>query len=118
METPLQKLRDALARAITSAGLDAALIPERGGIDALCGAARHAGLDESVVCRAQAEAMGVDFAESLGAYPTSSEFVAAVPISFARRYKMLGLAPADAAADRVTIAVGDMGCWEQLQVVG
>ena len=56
------------------------------------------GLPRRSVCRGVARRRwDIAFAESLSAYPTSSDFVAAVPIAFARKHKVLGVAPADAA---------------------
>jgi general secretion pathway protein E len=117
MKTPLEKLRLALTRLMKGAGLDPALLPERGGLCELCSAAKGAGLPDVDISQAQAVAMGVAFSERISGYPTSSEFLAAVPIAFARRYKMLGLAPSDAPHGRVTLALGDIAHWEQLQVV-
>jgi general secretion pathway protein E len=117
MKAPLEKLRLALARLMKGAGLDPALLPEHGGPGEVCSAAKHAGLAEVDLAQAQAVAMGVGFTESLGDYPTSSEFLAAVPIAFARRYKMLGLAPREGDGRRITVALGDITSWEQLLVV-
>ena len=64
---------------------------------------------------AAAAALGVPFAASLAAYPTSADFVAAVPIAFARRHKVLGLI--GPAADHLLVALGDPAAWPQLQIV-
>ncbi|HEY8749304.1 MAG TPA: ATPase, T2SS/T4P/T4SS family [Tepidisphaeraceae bacterium] len=117
MKTPLQKLRLALDRLMRGAGLDSNLLPECGALEALCAAARQAGLHEVDVAQAQAVAMGMGFADSISDYPTSSEFLASVPIAFARRYKMLGLAPREVGDQRMVVALGDISCWEQLQVI-
>ena len=68
---------------------------------------------------AAAAALGVPFADTLAAYPTSAEFVSAVPIAFARRHTLLGLTDPDPAAaePRLPVAVGDPAAWPQLQVV-
>src|SRR5579863_10001298 len=94
-----------------------AALPEQGRIEDLIEAAKKAGITEEALCRVQADAFALPFAASLSDYPTSSEFVAAIPIAFARRYKMLGLAPRDAGVGRITIAISDVSNWEQLQVV-
>ncbi len=65
--------------------------------------------------------LGVAFAPSLAAYPTSADFLAAVPIAFARRHKLLGLIdpdpPAAAGGGHLLVALGDPAAWPQLQVV-
>jgi general secretion pathway protein E len=115
------RVRARLTALMKRFGLDPSLIPERGKLDILAKAARDAGLSEAMVCRGVARALGVAFDESLSAYPTSSDFLAGVPIAFARKHKLLGVMPADAATapatQKLLVAMGDLSQWEQLQVI-
>ena len=113
MQSLFDKLRLALGRMLEQAGHNQAL-PERGQLDDLLSASRKAGLSDEAIAAAQAEATGLNFLPSLAGYPTSSAFISAVPISFARRYRILGLAGQDGS---LVVAVSDLGAWEQLQVV-
>jgi len=110
-------LRAALLRAMQTANLNAATLPMRGDLATFADAARTAGLSEIATLRAVATALGIACAESLSSYPTSSDFTAAIPIAFARKHKLLGLAPPTADSDRLWIALGDLANWDQLQVV-
>jgi general secretion pathway protein E len=110
----LDKLRGALARKLEEAGHGDAALPPRAKIDELLSFARKAGLLDEALAAAQAEAIGVGFASGLSEYPTSSDFLAAVPIAFARRYAMLGLV---AKEGQLLLAISDLGAWEQVQVV-
>jgi general secretion pathway protein E len=109
MASALEKLRAELSVLAT--------LPERTTLAELIEAARKAGVDDEALCRAQAAGFAVPFATTLSDYPTSSEFIKTIPIAFARKYKMLGLAPRDAGDQHITITLSDVGCWEQLQVV-
>jgi general secretion pathway protein E len=53
---------------------------------------------------------------SLNGYTPSSEFLASIPISFARRHAVLGLASHER-DERLIIAMSDLDAWEQAQVV-
>ncbi|HEX4796576.1 MAG TPA: type II secretion system ATPase GspE [Humisphaera sp.] len=64
-----------------------------------------------------AQSLGIEFATSLSDYPTSSDFLAAVPIAFARTYQMLGLVRSKDDRTELLIALGDIKHWEQLQIV-
>ena len=114
MQLLFDKLRFALARRLNEAGKDRTVLPERGKIDELLSAARKAGVSDDEAAAALAAALGIRFAPSLSAYPTSSEFLAAVPISFARRHKILGLAGDEG---QLLLAISDIHAWEQVQVV-
>ena len=113
MQSLFDKLRLALGPMLEQAGHSQPL-PERGQLDDLLSASRKAGLADEAVAAAQAEATGLNFVSSLAGYPTSSAYISTVPISFARRYRMLGLAGEDG---DLQIAISDLGAWEQLQVV-
>ena len=64
---------------------------------------------------ALAERLGLEFARSLSAYVPSAEFLAQVPIAFARQHKVLGLM---GDAGKLLVALGDPGGFEQLRTVG
>lgn len=64
--------------------------------------------------RAFARSIGVPFHESLSEWPTSAEFVAKVPIAFARRHLILGLSGTD---DELLVCMGDRATWQQAEVV-
>lgn len=83
---PLEKLR----RTLSDAGVSPDAIPHRGGLITLAQAAQKAGIADDSFNGAVAKAFDIPFAESLSAYPTSSDFLAAIPIAFARRHKVLG----------------------------
>jgi general secretion pathway protein E len=114
MQSLFTQLRHSLAQSLIGAGLDGASLPERGKIEELVTAARKAGLSEETIAARQAAATGLLFASSLSEFPTSSDFLQTVPISFARRYKMLGLVAKDG---NLLLAIPDLGAWEQMQVV-
>jgi general secretion pathway protein E len=80
----------------------------------LVGAARDAGAAEAEVARAVARALELDFVDSLAAYTASAEFLNAIPISFARQHRVLGLRGEQ---ERLIVALGDPGGFEQVQVV-
>ncbi len=66
-----------------------------------------------------ADAFGIPFETSLARFPTSSDFLSAIPIAFARRHQMIGLTdPDEITTDpRLIVALGDRRFWPQLQVV-
>jgi general secretion pathway protein E len=57
---------------------------------------------------------GVNFAPTLAGYTPAADFVAAVPIAFARRHRVLGVSAADGQA---LLAIGDASSLEQLQIL-
>jgi len=89
-------------------------ILEEGNLAELVCAAREAGAEEAAVARVVAESLGVKFVESLARWPTSADFVGAVPIAFARKFGLLGLVGDDG---RLIVALGDPANWGQIDVV-
>jgi general secretion pathway protein E len=65
--------------------------------------------------RALAARLGAPYAEALGGYTPSAEFIAAVPIAFARRHHILGVTNGDQSS--LLLALGDPRSLEQLQVI-
>ena len=76
--------------------------------------ARQASVNEVTITRATAEALGVPFVETLSGRPVSHEFLTAVPIAFARRHSVLGLAGENGA---MPVALSDLAQWPHLQVL-
>jgi len=76
--------------------------------------AHQAGVEDDVVTAAAAEALGIEFTDTLASRPASQDFVTRVPISFARRHCLLGLA---AENGEVEVAVADLGHWGLIQVL-
>jgi len=76
--------------------------------------ARQAKIDEALIAAAAAEALGLEFTESLARWPASHEFLALVPIGFARRHAVLGVA---ADGGSVRLALADLGQWPQVQAL-
>ena len=76
--------------------------------------ARQAGVEADVITAATAEALGFEFTESLADRPASHEFLSKVPIGFARRHGLLGLAD-DGGTMR--LAMADLGQWPQVQAL-
>ena len=64
-----------------------------------------------------AHSLGIEFAPSLADFPTSSDFIAAVPIAFARTYQLLGLVRNSADRTELLLVLGDLKHWEQLQII-
>jgi general secretion pathway protein E len=114
-----ERVRARLSALMKRFGLDPSVLPERGKLETLARAARDAGLAEAMICRGVARALGIAFDESLSAYPSSSDFLATVPIAFARKHKLLGIMPADPSDPnpKLLVAMGDLSQWEQLQVI-
>ena len=73
--------------------------------------ARQAKVDEAVIGRAAAAALGVAWEESLAQRPVSHAFLEAVPIAFARRHALVGLAGENGC---LTVALADLAAWPQL----
>jgi general secretion pathway protein E len=76
--------------------------------------AERVGIPESVQLEAFAETLGVEFQRDLSTLPASQSFLAQVPIAYARRHVMLGLAESDTA---VKLAIGRRESWSQLDVL-
>src|SRR5437016_346963 len=113
MSSPLSRIRAELTAALAAQGQSAPL-SERASLAQLTQAARTAKLPDAAINRAVAMALGVPYAEVLSSYPTASDFVATIPIAFARQHGVLGLAGDDG---QLLIALADPANWEQLQVV-
>jgi general secretion pathway protein E len=62
-----------------------------------------------------AQKLGVDYFETLSAFGTSTEFVSRIPIAFARRHGILGLAGQDGT---LLLAMSSLRSWNQLDIVG
>ena len=77
-------------------------------------AARQAGVEEEAIAAAAAKALGLEYIESLARLPASSEFVEAIPIAFARRHCLLGLAGDNGA---LRLAMADLAGWSQTSVL-
>jgi len=77
-------------------------------------AAWRADVPEADIAAATAEALGVPFLEDLSTQQISPKFVASVPIGFARRHGVIGLASANG---RMTVAIADLARWAQLAVL-
>jgi len=79
--------------------------------------ARAAEWPEDLIARASARALDVPYAESLAHRPVSHQFLQSVPIGFARRHGVVGLA--DGAAETgdtgcLTLALADLAQWPHL----
>jgi len=87
--------------------------PLPAGADAAA-AARRAEVPPELVARAVAETVGLEYRDSLAGTPVSSAFVGSVPIAYARRHGVVGLAGANG---EVTVAFSEPDRWEQVQVL-
>jgi general secretion pathway protein E len=76
--------------------------------------AERAGIAETVQLEALAEVLGVEFLADLSPLPSSPSFLAEIPIAYARRHAMLGLAENEAS---VKLALGRRASWPQLDVL-
>lgn len=76
--------------------------------------ARQAEVAEETILAAMAEAMGIPFAETLGHLPVSHDFLAAVPIPFARRHSLIGLAGENG---EMTVAAAGLAQLSQVQIL-
>ena len=56
----------------------------------LAAAARSAGAPEAAILRAAAEALGVRYLGVLAELSASPDFIARIPINFARQHKIMG----------------------------
>ncbi|HWE00779.1 MAG TPA: ATPase, T2SS/T4P/T4SS family [Tepidisphaeraceae bacterium] len=64
--------------------------------------------------RAMSERLGLSIVDTLKDHPVAAEFIEKIPIAFARRFNLLGLAGGD---DRLRLAVCDLINWEPMQMV-
>jgi general secretion pathway protein E len=74
-----------------------------------------AGAKDLDLARGFAAALGLPLAEGLDKRPVSHEFLSRVPISFARRHGMLGLAGTNGS---MTVVISDLAQWPQLECLG
>jgi len=73
--------------------------------------ARRLNVDETTVAQASAEALGIGYVECLHDRSVSRDFLAAVPIAFARQHALVGL---EAEGDVIEVALADLGAWPHL----
>ncbi|MHC4717339.1 MAG: GspE/PulE family protein, partial [Planctomycetota bacterium] len=76
--------------------------------------ARQLEVPPEIVAQAAAECLGLDYSESLSDVPVSGEFISTVPISFARRHGLVGLAGGNG---EMSLAMCDLAQWPQLQAL-
>ena len=76
--------------------------------------ARRAEVSADAIARATAAALGAEFREHFDGCGASREFVSLVPIAFARRHGMIGLASTNGS---LPVAVSDLASLAQLQVL-
>jgi len=76
--------------------------------------ARQAQVPESTVTAAVAEALGHPYTESLSGRAVSHEFVSNVPIAYARRHGVIGLAGENGI---MSVAIADLAGWPGLQIL-
>ena len=62
-----------------------------------------------------AHSLEISYADSLSTYPTSADFVARVPIAFARRHNIMGFAGPN---QTLLLAMCALDSWQQLDVMG
>ena len=77
-------------------------------------AARQAGVKPDVIAASTAEALGIEYAESLAQLPASHDFLARVPIGFARSHCLLGLAGDNGS---MRLAMADLAQWPQVRIL-
>jgi len=76
--------------------------------------ARQAGVSEEVIAASVAEALGLDYIENLSELPVSHEFLAGIPISFARRHGLVGFASENGS---LRVALADPASWNCLHTL-
>ena len=76
--------------------------------------ARQADLDDQVITAALGETLDIPVKESLASSPVSHEFLSKVPISFARRHCLIGLADGDNGG---AVAIADLTQLSQVHVL-
>jgi len=77
--------------------------------------ARQAKVEQPDIAAATAEALQKTFVEDLAGRSVSHEFLSAVPIAFARRHALIGLAAENGC---MSVALSDLAQWPQLQTLG
>jgi len=76
--------------------------------------ARQAQVPESTVTSATAEALDKPYAESLSGMAISHEFVSVVPIAYARKHGLIGLA---GDSEVMSVAIADLSAWGGMQIL-
>src|SRR6476646_8241641 len=89
-------------------------MPTSGELGDFARAAREAGVGERDLLTAMARSLDVEYVEDLSSMKVADDFVAAVPIGFARQHHVLGFAGENGV---MRVALADPAHWEQLQVV-
>ena len=79
--------------------------------------AREAGVDEALLARAAAAVLEVPYLEDLTNRHSSAQFIAQVPIAFARKHILLCLTDEVGDDAPLELVLGDLSNLEQLQVV-
>jgi len=106
------KLHQALQR---SAGDALKLAGVNGPVERMTlGEARQAGVGEQVLAQAVAEVLGLPQMVDLSNQQVADEFVAKIPIQFARRYNVVGLTSANG---HMPVAISNVDGLEQLEVI-
>ena len=99
-----QRLRETLGEAM----------PSCGALGDFARAAGEAGVGDRDLLVAMSRSLGVDYIDDLSSMNVAEEFVAAVPIGFARQHRLLGFA---GETGTMRVALVDPAHWEQVQVV-
>ena len=76
--------------------------------------ARQAQIEDEAIAAATADVLDVPFVDDLAGRPISQAFLSAVPIAFARRHGVLGLAGENGS---LPVATSDLSAWPQLEVL-
>ena len=75
----------------------------------LINSANEKGVSEAAVCRAVADVLGVPYIDSLAGHAVSADFMEAIPIHFARRHQVVGLAGgANDELEPITVATASL----------
>ena len=114
MPSALDQLRHNLGSALAEAGLNSVL-PAAASRNQLMQSAAAAGLDEWASLKAIATVLNLSPEKSLARFGTSSDFTQKIPIAFARQHKLLGFIDGD--DDRMVVALGGIGGFDQLPIV-
>ena len=116
MDNIQSRYREQLIRMMSSGNLEPSKLASDASTTRLAANAKKAGLTDEAIARAQAAAFELPFLETFDTLKPCDRFVAAVPIAFARRHRMIGFrSPKD--PDQCTIAVADAFCREQVQSI-
>ncbi len=76
-----------------------------------------AGVTPEIQLQALAKTLNIPMETSLAGRAPSAQFVARIPIGFARQHAVLGLAGDDAADNRLQVALGELNSWSVLDVI-